>query len=323
MEEEIYNQIINYLENNIYPENVTNKSNWKQKTKKFFIGEISTFGRLYYRKLVVNEEYQSLNTQKKVKDWKKDEDYKVTSKPSFIFQAVVKKNQCEKIVKDSHIETCHGGRNAMRYQLRSYYIEGRENLIEKYKVCDECDAYKSLPEVLPFTPIFSKSPGERLQFDFTFYLSNTIFTVIDHFSKFAFAHVTTSRKTSIVIELLQLSIKKLKKNREVEIIILQSDNGAEFCSKKIKEFCANNNYSLLHGRVRHPQSQGCVERFHRTLKKNIKLLISMGKTFEQAVENAVKTYNNTFHHTVCFYLFIIRLIIFFHFLFIFSSIEYK
>ena len=64
MEEEIYNQIINYLENNIYPENVTNKSNWKQKTKKFFIGEISTFGRLYYRKLVVNEEYHSQHSKK-------------------------------------------------------------------------------------------------------------------------------------------------------------------------------------------------------------------------------------------------------------------
>ena len=300
MEDIQYDEIVAYLQLGDIPERVTNKSNWRQKTRNFVLGDSTKYGALYKQKITLKTSCKPFVTLKKDRDWKEGEDYKILQEPCFKLQQVIRLSQCNELVSQSHLVTCHGGRNSMRYQLKDCYIERKESWIKKLKVCNECDALKALPEQLPYTPIYSKSPGERIQFDFTFYQAATIFTVIDHFSKFAFAYTVASRKTSVVIELLEESIRKLKKNREVIISILQSDNGAEFCSKKMKEFCSKNNYSLIHGRVRHPQSQGCIERFHRTLKTNLMLLQKTGKNLEHSLKLAVKAYNNSFHHTVFF-----------------------
>ena len=310
MEERLYEDIFLYLKDGVFPEHVTNKSNWRQKTKNFVIGDTSKYGSLYYRKLLIKKKFTPISkSNKPIVEWKEDKDYRVHEEPIFPLLAVVKISQCEELFTSVHVQTCHGGRNSMRYHLKSYYIERKESLIKKYKVCPRCDELKALPEQLPFTPIFSKAPGERIQFDFTFYDSWTVFTVIDHFSKFAFAFPAATRKSSLVIEYLEKSIEKLQKDREVNINILHSDNGAEFCSKQMKEFCKDNEYQLIHGRVRHPQSQGCIERFHRTLKNNISLLIQTGKTFEQSLKLSVKAYNNSFHRTVIFIILLHYLII--------------
>eukprot|EP00732_Lithocolla_globosa_P001418 Lithocolla_globosa_v1_NODE_702_length_3415_cov_5.136607.p1 type:complete len:497 gc:universal NODE_702_length_3415_cov_5.136607:1886-3376(+) len=51
--------------------------------------------------------------------------------------------------------------------------------------------------------------------------------------------------------------------------ILQSDRGPEFKNKLLDSFCLTFNIDLRHGRVRHPQSQGQVERFNQTLVRKI------------------------------------------------------
>ncbi|KAF9760948.1 Transposon Tf2-8 polyprotein, partial [Nosema granulosis] len=48
---------------------------------------------------------------------------------------------------------------------------------------------------------------------------------------------------------------------------IQCDNGKEFSNSLIKEFCENYKINLIHGRPRHPQSQGQVERFNQTLTR--------------------------------------------------------
>ena len=268
--------------------------------KCFVLGESTTFGCIYYRKLVIIDKREPI-LQSPPSDpslWKEGVDFKINQIPSFKMKVVVKKSMAESLVMTSHKETCHGGRNAMRYYLKNYFIEKKEALINQFRICDDCDALKSLPEELPFTPIESNRPFERMQFDFTFFKGKSIFTLIDHFTKYAFAYVTPTRKTSLVIDLIDQSISKLKKKGNIDIKILQSDNGAEFCSESMKSYCEENSFALVHGRVRHPQSQGCIERFHRTLKSNLKLLISSERTFDQAIIQSVKSYNNTFHNTV-------------------------
>ena len=302
MDDEQYKEFVEYFTTKSVPHSVVNISNWKQKTQNYLIGEPTIYGNLYYRKLIVENSREMLNEDclNNIGNLKEGVDYKKKTDAKIKFQIVIKKSISEKLVQDAHLNSCHGGRNSMRYILKDVYLKKKESLINRYRVCADCDSLKAIPEELPFTPIFSHSPGERIQFDFTFFKSSTIFTVIDHFTKYAFGYFVKSRKTSTVIENLQESFKKLQKYGEVPINIIQSDNGAEFCSQKLKDFCLAVKINLIHGRVRHPQSQGCIERFHRSLKKNMKLFIMSGKTVEQSVVLSVKAYNTTFHHTVCF-----------------------
>ena len=44
-----------------------------------------------------------------------------------------------------------------------------------------------------------------------------------------------------------------------------TDNGSEFINKKFKKFCKKNYITLIHGRARHPQTQGAIERYNRTI----------------------------------------------------------
>ena len=43
----------------------------------------------------------------------------------------------------------------------------------------------------------------------------------------------------------------------------------EFSNTQLENYCLNNNIKLIHGRVRHPQSQGACEACHKEIKKYI------------------------------------------------------
>ena len=49
-----------------------------------------------------------------------------------------------------------------------------------------------------------------------------------------------------------------------------TDNGKEFTNNKIKKFCKKIDVELLHGRARHSQTQGVVERYNRTINYLLK-----------------------------------------------------
>ena len=63
---------------------------------------------------------------------------------------------------------------------------------------------------------------------------------------------------------------------------------------------------MLHGRPRHPQTQGAVERYNRTIKdllKNIFIEKDInGETFnlQKELDNAINIYNNKKHSTIGF-----------------------
>ena len=90
-----------------------------------------------------------------------------------------------------------------------------------------------------------------------------VLTVIDAFSRFLWlrplesksSQVITSESESIYIE-----------HGSPEII--QCDRGGEF-KKALKLLCDRMNIKLIYSRPRHPQSQGKVERCHRTLRSKM------------------------------------------------------
>ena len=56
--------------------------------------------------------------------------------------------------------------------------------------------------------------------------------------------------------------------------ILHSDNGREFKSKTMAEICKTHKIKQVHGAPRTPTTQGLVERNNRTVKENMKNIIT-------------------------------------------------
>ncbi|KAG0437629.1 putative uncharacterized transposon-derived protein F54H12.3 [Dictyocoela muelleri] len=89
-----------------------------------------------------------------------------------------------------------------------------------------------------------------------------ILTIIDVFSKFAFAYCLKYKSGNEVKACLEDLFYKMGPPKEI-----QCDNGKEFKNEMINRMCDQFRIKMIHGRVRYPQSQGQVERFNQTLTR--------------------------------------------------------
>ena len=91
------------------------------------------------------------------------------------------------------------------------------------------------------------------------------------------------------------SFKKLCWN-EGTPLILHTDNGLEFSNSLLDNFCKEKNILFVHGRPRHPQSQGQVERFNQTIcRKLSKTLYEKEKNWLDVLQELVYAYNLSIH----------------------------
>ena len=79
---------------------------------------------------------------------------------------------------------------------------------------------------------------------------------------------------------------------------LLSDNGSCYIAAELKEYLKDNHeMSQVHGRPMHPQTQGKIERYHRTMKNVVKLdHYYCPEELVQALEKFVNMYNNERYH---------------------------
>src|SRR5690606_902740 len=150
-------------------------------------------------------------------------------------------------------------------------------------------------------PIITTEPRERLQIDFIEISDKKkgvnlnfryILTCIDVFSKYAFCFPTRNKEKNTYLPLIESLFEKYK------FKILQSDK--EFKSNKLKELCDKYNVNQIFSKAYHPQSNGCIERFNKTLKEQIhKYLTNSGsKVWINALPKIVENYNNSYHSTI-------------------------
>lgn len=79
---------------------------------------------------------------------------------------------------------------------------------------------------------------------------------------------------------------------------LLSDNGSCYIATELKSYLKDN-YQIeqVHGRPNHPQTQGKIERYHRTMKNVVKLDNYFApEELENALEKFVYRYNNERYH---------------------------
>ncbi len=144
--------------------------------------------------------------------------------------------------------------------------------------------------------------NEMWQTDFTYfkiigwgwyYLS----TVLDDYSRFIIHwQLGPTMKETDVEDTINAAMLKsnLKPNEKPKLL---SDNGSCYIASDFKEYTKANEIKHIRGRVRHPQTQGKIERYHRSMKNVIKLdVYHSPMELEAALKKFVHYYNYERYH---------------------------
>ncbi|XP_077867785.1 SCAN domain-containing protein 3-like [Saccoglossus kowalevskii] len=139
----------------------------------------------------------------------------------------------------------------------------------------------------------SKHPCERNGITYRY-----ILTLEDIFSRFIFLRALSNKEPTTVAEVLLPIYNSYGPPR-----ILQCDQGNEF-KGDLPILCSSFNIRMIRSRSRHPQSQGKVERSHRTIKSRLrfdefsKLSETKGIEWVDSVPACEQLYNNTYHQAI-------------------------
>jgi putative transposase len=151
----------------------------------------------------------------------------------------------------------------------------------------------------------TKRVNEMWQTDFTqfkvigwgwYYLC----TVLDDYSRYIIAwRLAPTMAATDVQQTLQLALD-LTGVEHVQVSHrprLLSDNGPAFIADALKEYLRPYDIKQIHGRAHHPQTQGKIERYHRSMKSIVKLTTFFFPwELEQAIADFVAYYNYQRYH---------------------------
>lgn len=122
-----------------------------------------------------------------------------------------------------------------------------------------------------------------------------ILTGIDYFSKYVFAIKLKENKALQTVRALDTICEKLETYPE----ILQSDNGAEFKNKAMKEWATANDVRLVNTTSYTPQANGLIENFNGILRKMIRegFIRNNNLDWIHYLDDYIENRNNTKHST--------------------------
>jgi transposase InsO family protein/transposase-like protein len=145
-------------------------------------------------------------------------------------------------------------------------------------------------------------PNQMWQTDFTYfkiigwgwyYLS----TVLDDYSRYIVAwELCKGMKAEDAESTVRKALEHagLPKSKRPKLL---SDNGSSYIAEDFKLFLKDEKITPIHGRPLHPQTQGKIERYNRSLKNHIKLdNYYSPEELERAVEKFVQHYNHHRYH---------------------------
>ncbi|XP_029162592.1 KRAB-A domain-containing protein 2-like [Nylanderia fulva] len=164
---------------------------------------------------------------------------------------------------EAHIQTGHGGRDKMQYYIKEKYRITKVACEIFVSCCGTCNRKRVAPKRgVVIKPILSDRFNVRGQVNLIDFQScrdgefNWLLNYQDHATKFLHLRPLRSKHAANVAEELSKIFFTWRAPT-----ILQSDNGREFVAAVIHELVSIwPHCRIVHGRPRHPQSQGSVER---------------------------------------------------------------
>lgn len=182
---------------------------------------------------------------------------------------------------EAHTQTGHGGRDKMLYYIKKKWKIPRSACELFVKCCEFCNRKRSVPQKgVVVRPILSNGFNSRGQVDLIDFQScpdgeyNWLLNYQDHATKFLHLRPLKSKHAvNVAEELLKIFFTFGAP------AILQSDNGREFVAAVITELVSLwPQCKIVHGRPRHPQSQGSVERSNGDVENMLRAWISQNQT---------------------------------------------
>lgn len=138
----------------------------------------------------------------------------------------------------------------------------------------------------------SSRPGELLCQD-TFFVGIFkgvgkvyLHTVVDTYGSYAFGFLHTSKVPEAAVAVLHNDVLPFYQQRGIPVGAILTDNGREFCgtlTHPYQLYLALQDLEHRRTRVRHPQTNGFVERFHRTVKEEF-FEVALRETFYESVD---------------------------------------
>jgi transposase InsO family protein len=125
-------------------------------------------------------------------------------------------------------------------------------------------------------PINSKTSNERWGMDLiNMSIGNTYrysLSVVDNFSGFLWTRRITNRNRFTILNNLQniIDTPYPRGSSGTYPRLIQADKGGEFHNNDLRNFCVNNNITLIFSKSYLPSSNGKIERKSREIRKKIK-----------------------------------------------------
>jgi hypothetical protein len=138
----------------------------------------------------------------------------------------------------------------------------------------------------------SGAPGQLLSQD-TFFVGHFkgvgkvyLQTVVDTYGSYAFGFLHTSKVPECAVAVLHNDVLPCYQERGLPVEKILTDNGREFCgtdTHPYELYLALNDIGHARTKVKHPYTNGFVERFHRTVKEEF-FETALRETFYESVE---------------------------------------
>ena len=173
------------------------------------------------------------------------------------------------------------------------------DIVAYVTACAGCQQAKGQQKKVPSQPVqLAKRPWGQLGIDVVGPLPATdsqnvyIVTVMDHFTRYAEAWaVEEVNAASIADEFIKRIVCRYGLPE-----VLISDRGSVFVSELARSVYAALRITRHRTTAWHPQSNGVIERFHKTLKTMLKIWIrEVGKQWDQLLPYALFAYNTAYH----------------------------
>ncbi len=128
-----------------------------------------------------------------------------------------------------------------------------------------------------------------------------LISILDGFSRYVLHHQVRHTMTEYDIEITVQQAKDKYPKAKPRII---TDNGSQFISKEFKQFIKDAEFTHIRTSVNHPQANGKIERWHRTISEEclrIKSPITI-EEYQTFIEDYVNYYNTKRLHAALKYL---------------------
>lgn len=129
--------------------------------------------------------------------------------------------------------------------------------------------------------------------------SQVVLTVIDCFSKYAWAKILPNKRAKTVANAFR-KILVLPNGEREHCSVIRSDNGSEFKSNEFKAVADEFSIKHIFSDTHNPRQNAMIERFNKTLKMMVYRYMTqwnLEKISDKDLQKIVTNYNNTEHST--------------------------